>query len=525
MLEKVFRNSQVNIPAVYAHANRCLVILFYFSLFIDISIADLSHLAGLSSENIYTLYKKVLEMVEVIENEEIDRARNFSMNFIQDLYEESKTLKSDKTDNLTEPLFVYLSDHDILFPTIPFYTFHIVELSANTTSRSLYQETEAMVNDSGFSLSDDDPLLAIVRNFMSGKDPSIPSAVKVVLTGIDSITHKFIRSFVACFELNPKIFASLEVQFFVVPSFQTGNTLAMYLASIDAWYARHVYVPFFSRPWLPRLDIRADIKNLTKKDLSLNDSLAKLMTTDDSESGGLNERAVPIVMSETLLQDYLSDARQVLPVNLYKLRCSRSPGHMMEEIIPMGLYMELGVSVVVKRIQETHALLREKSYSEIIESKSFKFRSMTLQLEMEQLDLLGNKSGINEEVTKNVYSLTLANVPRESDKGMMAMPQAEWLELSLIERDGSEQESSLLKNVKNKKVKQSQSNINIAINSLYSNLHVSGGKIMAAEDDEFEVLVDGVLYGPFRQIVIEPWLGLDSLPVTFPVYTFLEFSS
>ena len=85
-------------------------------MFIEISIADLSHFAGLSSESVFCLYSKVIEMVEVIENEEIDRARNYAANFIQDLFEESMNLNSDKTNSLTEPLFVFLSEHDIFFP-------------------------------------------------------------------------------------------------------------------------------------------------------------------------------------------------------------------------------------------------------------------------------------------------------------------------------------------------------------------------------------------------------------------------
>ena len=523
-LGRVFRDSQVNVPAVYAHVNRCLVVLFYFSLFIDISITDLSHIAGLSSENIFKLYKRVIKMVEIIENEEIDKARNYAANFIQDLFEESLNLRSDKTDNLTEPLFVYLSDHDILFPKIPDYEFQIVELSNQTNSRGLYQDTEIMVNESAFSNSDDDPLLYIVRQYMNGKDLNIACPLKIVLTGSDAITHRFIKSYISCLELNPKLCTNLNMQFFVVPSFQTSNTLSMYLASIDSWYTRHVYVPFHSRPWLPRLDTKSDIKNLNKKEISIIDSLLKSMTTDDYESGGLCERALPIVMSESLLQDYLADAREILSVNIYKLKCSRSLSSTSEEIIPMGLYMEIGASTVARRMQEINPILKDKTSAEVIESKTFKFRSITLHIQMNQMDLMGKNCGIDEGVVKNVYNLNIANVPRESDKGAMALPDVEWLELTLIERDGAEQESNLLKNVRNKKIKEAQSQINIAISSLYSNLHVASGKITASDNCEFDITVDGVLYGPYKQVIVEPWLGLDSLPLTFPVYKFLQTS-
>lgn len=523
MLQKVGLESSMNLSAVYAHTNRCLIVLFYFSLFIEITIADLSHIAGLSSESIFCLYSKILEMVEVIENEEIDRARNYAANFIQDLFEESMNLKSDKTNSLTEPLFVFLSEHDIFFPKLSLYELNLIDLSEELTSRNLYQETEIAINESGYSISDDDPLLSISKRFMTGKDTSVPSPLKIILTGSDPITHRFLRSYIYILETKKNLFSNLEIQFFIVPSYQTSNTLAMYLASIDSWYTRHVYIPFFARPWVPRLDTKSDLKTLSKKDTSFIESLLKSLTIDSPSNGGLNERSLPIVLSDSLLQDYLSEAQEMVPINIFKLKCSRTSNLSCDEVIPMCLYLEIGASVVAKRLQETNSLLKGKNFSEIVENKAFRFRSISLLLQMNQMDLIGNNCGIDEGVVKNVYNLCIANVPRESDRGMMAVPQAEWLELTLIEKDGAEQEANLLKNVKNKKIKDPQNQINIAVNSLYSNLHVSGGRVMANEN-EFDILVDGVLYGPFKQVIIEPWFGLDSMQVTFPIFTFLETS-
>ena len=524
MIEKIEGDSPINLNAIHSHVNRCLIILFTFSLYTEIQTPDLSHIAGLSTESVFGLYKRIIQMIDKIDNEEMDRARTLQEWFILELFEEVKSLKSDRTNPLTEPLFVYLSEFEIFFPRLPLHSISIIDLTHVESSPDAHLDTyegiSRAINDSEASVSDD-PIIDILQQSINIQESSHSFPVKIILTGSDSIIHRFVRNYVKLLVTN-KISSEFDIRFFSVPTFQLQNTMSMYLASIDSWYTRHIYIPFFTRPWLPRLDTKVDIKAFSKKDAGILENLMRSLALDPPENGGLNEKALPIVYSEMLLQDYLSEAKHIISVNIYKVKCYQSDLSFPAEIIPMCMYIDIGVLAAVKRLQDLNASFKEKTVEEVMESKAFRFKSLSLQIQMHQMDLLGHSCGIDESVIKNIYSLSIGNVPRENDKCIAPIPQAEWLELTFIERDAAELESTLVKGIKNKKTKDPQSQANIAINSLYSNLHVSGGKVMMSESGEMDIIVDGELYGPFKQIIIEPWIGDDSVQLSMPIYTYYD---
>lgn len=516
MVDKIDSDSSINLSSVEAHITRCLIILFIFSLYVEINTAELSHIAGLSTENVYGLYKRVIQMIEKISTEEMDRARTLQEWFVLELFEEVKTLKSNRTNPLTEPLFVYLSEFEIYFPSVPSHSITVVDLTHIEANIDTVEDIDIVVNHSVHNF--DDPLIDILRQNLRQKSLGRPFPVKIILTGSDVITHRLLRNYVKAVGNG----AELDTRFYVVPTFQVSNTLAMYLASIDSWYTRHVYIPFYYRPWVPRLDTKVDLKHASKKDSNINDHLIKALALDPPHLNGLNEKSLPIAYCDVLLESYLLEARHLIPIKIYKIKFYRTETNKPDEIIPMALYMDIGASSAAKRLQELNPSLQDKSFAEVAEHKSFRFRSLTLQMQMSQMDLLGKACGSEETVIKNVYNLTLGNVPREQDKGMSPIPQMEWLELSFIEREAAEQEFALLKGIKNKKIKEPQSFINVTINSLYSNLHISSGKIMAADATEMDVVVDGVLYGPFKQVFIEPWILDTGDQLVLPVYTYLD---
>lgn len=516
MVKKVENYRPVNMAAVIAHVNRCLIILFAFSLYVELTTVNLTKIAGLSTKSVFGLYKRIVQMVEKIENEEMDRARTLQEWFVLELYEELASLESDRTSPLTEPLLVYLSEFDIYFPKVPMHSLSVIDLNQGHQSDTF--EAEYLINQSN-ALVIDDPIFEIIKQSTDISDISQSFPIKIILTGSDSITHKFVKNYVYTME-NNKLCSQLNIRFYCIPTFQVNNTLSVFLASIDPWYTRHIYLPFFFRPWLPRLDIKADSKKMAKKDPNFA-NLTKSFISDPS-SIGPNEKSLPIMYSEIMMQDYLTEATRILPINIYKVTCFKFDLSHAEDIFPMCMYIDIGVSAAAKRFQELNTAFKDKSISEVLESKSFRFRFVQLQLQMSQMDLLGNLCGIDESVVKNIYNLSIGNVPRENDKGMAPVPQAEWLELSFIEREAADQEANLLKGIKSKKVKEPQSNLNIAINSLYSNLHVASGKILALENMDFDIIIDGALYGPYRQIVIEPWLGGNSSQLVIPITTFLD---
>lgn len=529
IIQNVESSNSINFTAFQAHVLRLMIILFVFSHHHDVNIQDVSYLSGLGHENVFDLYKRVILIIEKAGEVEVEQARKLQEDFFLELLIEMNNFTCDDSNPLTRALFKYLSDFNVYTPQFPIHTISIIDLSQFdepiqtdpdiSTNRTVIDESSLHFQNDKINA---EPLLEIFQRSFDPENEFHMAPIKIVLTGSDQIVHRFLRTFVKLLERKDP--EEMDIRVYVVPTYEVPNTLAQYLSTIDSWYQRHVYVPFAMRPWVPRLDSKEAIKQL-KKDPLAKDIVRRSVALDPSSAGGLRENTLPIIISESLLQDYIMEATRTLPVSIYQIKCFRGPfddSTIPDEMIPFCLYVKIGLPAAIKRFQEKNEGFRDKAIQDIIENKAFKFISHQINMKLTQMDLFGIEYATSESATRSIYSLTVSNVPSENDKTTPAIPSAEWLELSYIEPDSAQQETAYMKRIKSKKTGDTQTNVNVAVSTLYSSLHISSGVISSAENTLMDILVDGVLYGPYSGIRIEPLKQDNGSVMYVPAMVFLE---
>lgn len=442
--------------ALLAHAYRIQVLLFLHARYNSLHAQDLSHISGFGLLDVFHLYQRVLKMGELVQDVEAETARELLSESMTDLLNEMERLHSDSSNPLTQVLLVFLSGNDAYTPQLP--------------------------PDYLCILEDGRQLVRLAERSRDAESVFQGVPVRIVVTGSDASLHWLLRS---------SLETEMEMRVYVLPLQGVRSSLAQYLASVDSWYARYVYVPFARRPFVPR----AEQERKPRKSVDPEET-SRSFQLDDSL-----EEAAPTQALEVLLQDFLREARCILPLRLYEVRCWRDPTRpgSPDLRLPLALYLELGLPAALLRARQTEEFAG-KTPAEIAESKHFRYTAPALSIRALETDLFGRTSLHEEEAAKEVRSLCISNVPRESDCWSEALPSAEWLELALLEERGASEEALVRKRKANK---QKLSELSLALSSLYTNLHVL--EVSVRCDRGCDVVVDGVLYGPVGALELGPW--------------------
>ncbi|CAG9321720.1 unnamed protein product [Blepharisma stoltei] len=528
IIQNVDMGRTINFTAFQSHVLRLMIILFVFSNHHDINIQDVSYLSGLSPENVFDLYKRVILIIEKAGEVEVEHARKLQEDFFLELLVEMNNFSCDDSNPLTTALFTYLSNFSIYTPQFPIHTISIIDISQ--IDEPLPTDTDVTnrtVDESIFNLqaekSVNEPLYEVFQRSINPDNAFHMAPIKIVLTGSDQIIHRFLKSYVRLLERkNPD---EMDIRIYIVPTYDVYNTLAQYLSTIDSWYLRHIYVPFALRPWVPRLDSKEAIKQM-KKDPQAKDIIRRSVALDPSSDGGLREDTLPFIYSEALLQDYIMEASRTLPISIYQVKCYKgevNDATLPDIVIPFCLHIRIGITAAIRRFQEKNEGFKDKSPQDIMECKLFRYVPIQLNMRLTQMDLFGIEYATTESATRVIYNMNISNVPCENDKTTPAIPSAEWLELSYIEPESAQQEAAYMKRIKSKKTGDTQANVNVAISTLYSSLHIGSGYIVMSDNSRgMDILVDDVLYGPFSGISIEPLKQENGSVMYLPAMVYLE---
>ena len=519
--EEFFQNTLQNVDslegldrlALQAHILRVSMILFVLKPYNNLLLTDVSFVAGLSPEQVYMLYNRMLEILNTLAGVETEKAEKLQQEYFFDFMVEISKLPSDEYNQLTRVIFKHLCDYNCYTPQIPRQDLAWIDLGSG--SDFSYDLNQAL----GPQERNMDPLLRLLLRNINENSPFYASPLKLLVSGPDSIFQKFLRSYYKIVKTHPSLIRDADLRLYLVPTYSLRNSLIEYLASIDQWYMRHVYVPFAHRPWVPRMDSSVDIKK-RKKDPFAREFVRKSIASSDSEA--ITPNFLPITESETLLQDYLLGASQVLPVTVYQIKAwtTKPLSEEPDTVIPFCLYLEMGIKAKAAQLQQEHESFQGKSYQEILESKSFSYIPQQVCMKTIQMDPFGVEYSFSETATKLIHSLCISNVPRETDTTTPSIPSSEWLELSYIEPEAAVQQQAYFKKIH--KTRENLANINVAISSLYSSLHVSQTRISFEQNAKEHIVVDGVLQGPFNTIEIQPLTLDDGSLVSLPVMLFLE---
>lgn len=516
------------------HVYRIWIIFFKLSLFNQINVEDLTAVTKLEGGDIFKTYSKVLEIAERSQFFDNKRARNLQEELHTDLVNEILRKDAGDISSLTRTLFSHFSSLKSYRLQLPKYHLKLIDIGNDhmTELEETGMSKLSEIDDSGMLTKEEafsfgtlyGAFSAILARSMDSKSLQNKSPVRVILTGSDELFHKFLLAFVSSISNDSEILGGVDLRVYVLPTYGCNSTLAQYLSSVDLWYQRHIYIPFAMRPWAPKLDFGLTDHKATSSTTSEPTTQRHRSLLEQSDLPYFDQ-LLPISVSADLLQDYLLEANRMLSLNIYEVHCwstSEDADHTPEDlIIPFGLYVDIGVQAAAKRLQQKNPTMKEKSLNDIIAMKNFVYEPLQITIIATQMDLFGVEYPAPDEATRFIHSLSVSNVPRESDATTPAIPNAEWLELSYLEPESAIQLAAYLKKKKGRKNRDSQADINVAASTLYSNLHIIKADLIS-RSTPMDLLVDGRLYGPFRMIRIKPFTLEDRLWPTVPLMTFCD---
>eukprot|EP01112_Ceratiomyxa_fruticulosa_P021366 TRINITY_DN7483_c2_g1_i1.p1 TRINITY_DN7483_c2_g1~~TRINITY_DN7483_c2_g1_i1.p1 ORF type:complete len:281 (-),score=58.06 TRINITY_DN7483_c2_g1_i1:174-980(-) len=227
----------------------------------------------------------------------------------------------------------------------------------------------------------------------------------------------------------------------------------------------------------------AGSENAAKKSASAGPSVNEV-----PRSPGLSERDSPLSPGGVLRQEldcYFREATWKLRMKIFQCECWSVFGDDLHYFtIPFCLRAELGINAYVKAFAETNDLPGTLTLAEVQQHKAFKFSAPVLSMKYVQMNVLGVARPGQTVEHKPYVSLVISNVGQSSDR-IVPNPTRPWLELYALDSD-PKKKKSLLKD-------EGQG-------------HCYHASVLEFETEDkkkqFDVLLDGELYGPFYRIRI-----------------------
>jgi len=311
-------------------------------------------------------------------------------------------------------------------------------------------------------------LQAYKSNFVNNSQSNRKPIVRIAIVGNDSSVASVVTAYIGCRLTKPEYFSSLDVRFYLVPTHTCR--LANFIAKYDKWYGRHVLC--LSRCLLGVYP------------LPQTSSTAKDEETSSQSLSDDTTMSTPAFILRTELETYFRDAHWTLDVSIFQCECFKNILEANSIIIPFCQRAEIGVAAYSLGSKDVNG--------------NVKFIPIALSLKFLQVNPLGVPR-LTRTVEPKVYEqVLLTNVPWSKDPGTVPHPTHTWLELYLRESDIRTKDSKK----KDKEKAQKKDKTAAKIGRSY---HVCSLEVEPQDKSRtFEILLDGIRYGPFAKIKITP---------------------
>lgn len=463
-----------------------------------------------STSDIYRLFQRLRDLLAAVSNTNLALSESLIAQKTSDLFEDAQACESELNSSISHLAAVYFGEEGRIMavPTCP--AAYLLVSTAWTGPISKEQRESPAAYHFASVLS------AACNRAKSPSSVFYDCKVRVVLAGSDRLFHSFLCSYLRRYLQYPD---DPAVRLYIVPDCEDQSSLAAYIATIDTWYSRNLYMPFAKRPFAPRLAINPEDKQHKRKGTTeltteINPLAQHFPVPNDPK---------PTVALHSLLQDYIQESKSTTLVKVLEVRCWRRDYCESEPdlILPMALYLEVGYPAAAMRAKQDNLdQLGEKSIGEIMTRHLFPFSPPSIHISAVQIDLMGNSYEKPEEALKEVKFLTVSNVPRASDYWTAAQPSSPAFELAFLETRYSG-EAAVLEKKLTQRGKMKLIDYENSMKALYTNLHVSKVKLTEGRNEGFDVRVDGVLYGPFGVVEVQSWKASKG-PIMLSIATFLD---
>ena len=505
-----------------SHKLRLVMIAYILGLQEKTSTDFLKHLAGVNDRDIFLIYCRILNIIEKCE--ELDSyidIKNIEEKALGEIIKEIENMPSESPDK-SEFISMFFGDHHVILPKYPDISLRSLTTFANNlkknsifAGKNLDLSMPMENNNYNYSVK----IMEILEKIKHMNLPLHQEPFKLCIFGGDQEFQSIVQDLGSVYKKNGNLFENIDFRIYIIPT--KPNTLARYLASQDRWYCQHVYLPFINDLLLPRLDASeaAGGSNIVA---------SSAMGRVETMTFHIEKRFLPFEMKENMIQSYLREANRMLHLKAYEVLCYKEKHSDVKDKIPdqklyFGLYVEIGRSVEAAILKQGKKNLNEDSIFDLKEKGLLKTTYLDLELETFALDFLNNLYE-SETVRLRINNLKINNVYKEGFEGNMPMPNADWLELSYIDYENSRQEDYSMKK-KNLFKKHTTEQMQNAFFSLHTNISIAKVVIKESTNKQFDLNVDGKVYGPFGQVVVQSLCGSENKnQMTLPIMTYLPLN-
>mmetsp|Transcript_24106 Transcript_24106/g.40950 ORF Transcript_24106/g.40950 Transcript_24106/m.40950 type:complete len:1178 (-) Transcript_24106:181-3714(-) len=390
---------------------------------------------------------------------------------------------------------------------------------------------------------DDGMISARVENSTSISDDE-KLKIKIVLMGSNLVVHRFLSAYVALSTRQEFHLSDYNFEIFIVP--QGKNHLGIFLARSDKWYRRHIFDSF-------------------KGSMGVCPQYSSTREFSSFDCGELDmQNCLPVKNLRHLMHSYVRQATQKFPFSVYECLCwaaypeesvskKKSPSddsandmnvfnqkHSHDIIIPFVTQVQLGLLAQLEQFREkpssmsklekqndkslsmhSHHEKSELSMRECFADRDAMFNATDLSLQYLPSSIAAPSGNTNKSVHQNAPSpstiqvdsfsmLSVTNFPCHnvsrddlSKKGVSAvtLPTEELImESQLCKGTVADLFANRRKNARS---------MDAFLESLHDKCtfehpqHIGAVEINVTNpSDNFHILVDGALYGPFRRLII-----------------------
>lgn len=421
------------------------------------------------------------------------------------------------------------------------------------------------------------PVLDMLKQILAEHDPlrndQKTTELRICIVGGDRMLHNFLCAVLYVKLIEEELLKNINLKFYLLPA--QRNHVAAFLARHDSWYNRHVYLPFRSVFLLPWLDCDADSSVVDQEavDLPPPGVFYRKLTEDylrESETafnfnvykieGWLGASAGPaagaagpaggagaaggggrsVKMDEKMMaaikrqeeEDAKAEAAAAAAAGKGKdgksaagagagagddkdtkangsapLTEEERFGH--DQMIPFIQRFELGIIAHSERVRD-QSKGKTPEYTkpdDVVKDKNIPpFNPGDVRVRFTPVDMTGRAGPVVEDDATAYQSLVVSSVPRNYDRCFPPDPSQPWLEVFAQPARPVKAKSELKRNVLLTDARQ----------------HVSMIEITAAADNQrFDIVVDGQLFGPYHRVRITPHVDdKTKKQVVFPVQTF-----
>eukprot|EP00357_Protocruzia_adherens_P010531 CAMPEP_0115007534 /NCGR_PEP_ID=MMETSP0216-20121206/21259_1 /TAXON_ID=223996 /ORGANISM="Protocruzia adherens, Strain Boccale" /LENGTH=828 /DNA_ID=CAMNT_0002374539 /DNA_START=267 /DNA_END=2749 /DNA_ORIENTATION=+ len=452
----VFINSEEDNESTYIHEFRAAngmgigitqqkfiklkLLLLFYSQYYELSYDVVHQMLVLPRGEIANRFQAFLKARAEVQIKDYTDQYDTLSQFVKAQIEEIAQLKPEEglkqvtTEEIEDPLFDLEAEQEeitngVYTPDFPLIRFTVIDISEILAAYSNSEKTSTLYYRPKkvykYML---DIFTALSKNLV----PLMPRVeLKLVVYGDNSHLYEIFSAFALLRMEYINLFEKIQPSFYIVPS--NYNTLAQWMASKDQWYLKHIYVPFYEKPILPRLDPL---------------SVSLKMPQGGQKFG--DTRILPVDMLDELFQSYLRDAENLERLFIFEVECyaytTEDSANLTPDIIlPFAQYLDIGLNEEYMSFLKSNSLPLNTPKLDVIGDPYFKFASHDLTVKAKATDPMGIEYVDERVFSRTFKNITLSNIPRQDEFVNHRNHYDPFLEMTYLEAASFKQEQHLIK--------------------------------------------------------------------------------